>query len=68
MVWGSFAVLTQICTFSLIYQYLDMNCISFDSKRRMLHHDINHVNMSNEIRVCTNREFKNCNFSHIFLN
>ena len=29
---------------------------------------MNYVNMSNEIRVCIKREFRNCNFSYIFLN
>ena len=34
----------------------------------MLNHDINVVNMSNEIKSKTKREFRNCNFSYIFLN
>ena len=34
----------------------------------MLYHDINHVNINNETRVCTKRETENCNFSYIFLN
>ena len=34
----------------------------------MLNHDVNVVNMSNEIKSHTKREFRNCNFSYIFLN
>ena len=34
----------------------------------MLNHDINVINMSNEIKSHTIREFRNCNFSYIFLN
>ena len=40
--------------------------ISFDSQRRRLY-DMNYVNMSNEIRVCTKRKFKNCNFSVMYI-
>ena len=68
MVLGRFAVLMQLCTFSLVYQYLQKNFISLDSLNIMLHRDINYVNMSNEIKVRTRREFRNCNFSYIFLN
>ena len=67
MVWGSSAVLTQICTFSLVYGYPRDNYISLDSQRRMLNHDINFVNMSNKIKLHTKRKFRNCNFSDIFL-
>ena len=66
MVWGRFAVLTLLCTFSLAYQYLKKNYISLDSQNIMLHRDINHENMSNEIKVRTTRESKNCNFSYYF--
>ena len=34
----------------------------------MLNHDIDVVNMSNEIKSQIKREFRNCNFSYIFLN
>ena len=34
----------------------------------MLNHDVNVVNMSNEIKSHTKREFRNFNFSYIFLN
>ena len=34
----------------------------------MLYHDINYVNISNEIRLCTKREQRNCYFSYIFFN
>ena len=34
----------------------------------MLHYDMRYVNISSEIRVGIKREFRNCNFSHIFLN
>ena len=33
----------------------------------MLYHDINNVNVENEIKVSTNREIKNCNFQQFFL-
>ena len=68
MVLGGFAVPTKVCSFSLFYQYPKKNYISLDSQRRMLYHDINYVNLSNEIRVCTKREPRNCNFLYIFLN
>ena len=68
MVWGRFAALMQRCTFSLINRYLKKNYISLDSQNMMLHVDINYVNISNKIIVRTRREFKNCNFSYIFLN
>ena len=68
MVWGSFAVLTQICTLSLVYWYPQENYISLDSQRRMLNHDINVVNISDEIKTHTKREFGNCNSLYIFLN
>ena len=61
-------MLTKMCTFSLVYLYPKKNYISLDSQRRRLYHDINDVNMSNEIRVCNKREFRHCNFSYIFLN
>ena len=35
---------------------------------RMLHYDMNYVNISSEIRIGIKREFRNCNFSHIFFN
>ena len=34
----------------------------------MLNHDINVVYLCNEITSHTKREFRNCNFSNIFLN
>ena len=34
----------------------------------MLNHDIDVVHMSNEIKSHIKREFRNCNFSYIFLN
>ena len=34
----------------------------------MLNHDINVVNMSNQIKSHTKREFRNCNFSYIIFN
>ena len=34
----------------------------------MLNHDINVINISNEIKSHTIREFRNCNYSYIFLN
>ena len=34
----------------------------------MLHYGMNYVNISSEIRVGIKREFRNCNFSHIFFN
>ena len=34
----------------------------------MLHDDISYGNMTNEIKVYTRREFRNCDFSYIFLN
>ena len=34
----------------------------------MLNHDVNVVNMSNEIKSRTKLEFRNCNLSYIFLN
>ena len=68
VVWGCFGVLTQLCTFSLAYRYLKKNYISLDSQNKMLHGDINYVNISNKIKVRTRRQFRNCNFSYIFLN
>ena len=53
MVWGGFAVLRQICTCSLVYKCHKENYISLDSRRKMLNHDINVVNMSNEIKSHT---------------
>ena len=68
VVLGGFAMPTQMCFFSLLNQYPKNNCISLDSQRGMLYHDIKYVNMSNETRVCTKRETRNCNLSYIFLN
>ena len=68
MVWGSSAVLTQICTFSLVYGYPGDNYISLDSQRRMLNYNRKFVNISNKIKLHNKREFRNCNFSDIFLN
>ena len=34
----------------------------------MLIHDMNYVNVENEIEVYTNRELENVNFQKIFLN
>ena len=34
----------------------------------MLNHDINVVNISDEIKTHTKREFRNCNLLYIFLN
>ena len=68
MVLGRFAVFMQLCTFSLVYQYLQKNYISLDSLNIMLHRDIKYVNMSNGMKVRTRRELRNCNFSYIFLN
>ena len=34
----------------------------------MLNNDVNVVNMNNEIKSRTKLEFRNCNFSYIFLN
>ena len=64
VVWGRFAVLTQLCTISLVYRYLK-NYIKLDSQKTMLHGNINYVNISNKIKVRTRRQFRNCNF-HIF--
>ena len=68
MVWGSFAVLTQICTLSLVYWYPQENYISLDSQRRMLNHDINVVNISDEIKTQTKREFRNYIYFFFFFN
>ena len=68
MVLGRFAVLMQLCTFSLVYQYLQKNYISLDSLNIMLHRDINYVNVISGIKIHTRRELRNCNFSYIFLN
>ena len=53
---------------SLVYWYPKEKYISLDSQRRMLNHDIDVVNMSNKIKSQIKREFRNCNFSYIFLN
>ena len=50
VVLGAFAVPTQMCSFSLLNYYHKNNCISLDSQRGMLYHDINHVNINNETR------------------
>ena len=34
----------------------------------MLYHDLNYLNVANEIEVLTTLELKNCNFQYIFLN
>ena len=62
LVWGRFAVLTQLWTFSLVYRYLKKNYISLDSQNIMLHGDMNYENISITIKVRTRREFKNCKF------
>ena len=59
VVWGGFVVLTLICTCSLLYQYYKKYYISLDSQRGVICHDINYVNISNEIKACTEQEFKN---------
>ena len=68
VVLDGFAVLRQICTFSLVFRYPKENYISLDSQRRMLNHDINVEYVRNEIKSHTKREFRNCIFSNIFLN
>ena len=62
MVWGGFAVPMQICSFSLLFQYLNINCTSLDSQRKVLYNDLFYGNEGNEIKVYTLWEFENWNF------
>ena len=66
MVLGGLAVRTQMRSISLLYQYPKNNWISLDSQRRMLYHDIDYVNMSNETRVCTLSENQEIVIFHIY--
>ena len=68
MVWDCFAVTTQTWSFSLIFQFTNKSYILLDRQRLMLIHDINYVNVENEIEVYTNRELENVNFQKFFLN
>ena len=51
MVRGRFAVPLQSCNFSLILKYSNKNYVLIDRQRIMVYHDINHVNVENEIEV-----------------
>ena len=42
-----------------VFSYPNENYISLDSQRRMLNHDIDVVNMCNEIKSQIKREFRN---------
>ena len=51
VVGGRFAVPMQTSSISLCNRYSNKNCISLDSQRIMLYHDIHYVDMKNEIEV-----------------
>ena len=40
VVWGGFAVPMQICSFSLLFQYLNIKCTSLDNQRKVLYNDL----------------------------
>ena len=48
---GRFAVPLQSCNFSLVLKYSNKNYVLLDSQRTKLYHDINHLNVENEIDV-----------------
>ena len=46
-----FAVPMYICSFSLLFHYPNKNHTSIDSPMKVLHDDINYVNVDNKIVV-----------------
>ena len=67
MVRGRFAVLMQICVFSLDFEYPNDHYTSFDSHMWMPSNYLKYENVPFKVKIHPTWEFKNCNFQYIFL-